>query len=194
MKFYSLLILSFVFLSACGNTAPEPDNNGNNDSDNAPSLNSAAEVTEAGKVVFEKYIRGIHKERELKANYVSGDVNGDGKLDLLVDYCMVPTQEDLVVEGGGNALAGMRCMFEGFTLYLNTGESLVKKLDIAKPEEVTEMYMDAVKIEDGHLICTAKTFGPDDGRFPTVDKDIYFKFDGDDFDRLADTEGNENDQ
>jgi hypothetical protein len=115
--------------------------------------------------------------RTAKMKILFGDLNGDGVKDAFIDWCIEATDNDRNV-GGGNALMFLKCMEEGFAVYIKTGNEYVLSADKAKSYFTDEGFsFDADKIENGKIICSNLSYADDDPRCcPSLKRTIYLVF------------------
>jgi hypothetical protein len=115
--------------------------------------------------------------RTAKMKILLGDLNNDGVKDAFVDWCIEATDEDRDA-GGGNALMFLKCMEEGFSVYIKTGNEYVLLADKGKSYFTDEGFsFDAAKIEKGKIFCSNLSYADDDPRCcPSLKKTIYLVF------------------
>ncbi len=115
--------------------------------------------------------------RTAKMNILFGDLNGDGFKDAFIDWCIEATDEDRDA-GGGNALMFLKCMEEGFSVYIKIGNEYVLFADKGKDYFTDGGFSyDADKIEYGKIFCSNISYADDDPRCcPSLKQTIYLVF------------------
>jgi hypothetical protein len=134
----------------------------------------------------EKLLRKKHMEylkprmdgRQVKMNILFGDLNGDGKEDAFIDWCIEATDKDREVEGGGNAMMFLGCWEEGYSVYINNGKEWLLTSDKRKSEYHTDGFAFSVDfINSGKIICSREAYAEDDARCcPSLKESIYLVY------------------
>lgn len=124
------------------------------------------------KYKFKNYLKPRLGGRQYNLRIKTGDINNDGLIDGIVDYC-IESLEDY----GGNA--PKICDYEGIAVYLNDGDGFKLVLDIEKgmviKKELLEGYDFKVElIEDGRIYFIDYEYEEDDGYCcPTIRNKIF---------------------
>jgi hypothetical protein len=118
--------------------------------------------------------------RIAKMTILFGDLNGDGVNDAFIDWCIEATENDQDV-GGGNALMFLKCVEEGFSVYMKTGNDYLLKADKRKDNFNDEGFLYcADKIENRKIICSSTSYAEDDPRCcPSLKRIFYLVFEND---------------
>ncbi len=132
------------------------------------------------KLKFKEYITPRLDGHELKIKLFSGDLNGDGQTDFLIQYCIQATNEDRDA-GGGNAMMNLACIQEGIAVYIKENNNYTLKTD--KNMEDFKVYLenevsfDVLGIENKKIICQSTSYGADDPRCcPSKKNRVIVKF------------------